>query len=206
MQGDMVNDPDMIAENERLSRWVNAWRMSLVSWSSWALNVYDSPEDKLATHCFVLDIDRRNSPSPAQFFRLRGTGVIPRTEVHEMFKEYEVPEKFIENWLEDQRGNETVQIVIISQGFVRLLYYSIRSMDVERTDGSKEFRRYLGDQDKWAPALIAAIEQGNVNGHSDYSQSILFKLTMEDTGYDLEAARRMIPEMLGRSRAIEGAE
>jgi len=78
-----------------------------------------------------------------------------------MFKEYEVPEKFIENWLEDQRGNEAVQIVIISQGFVRLLYYSIRSMDVERTDGSKEFRRHLGDQDKWVPALIAAIKQGN---------------------------------------------
>jgi len=57
MQGDMVNDPDMIAENERLSRWVNAWRMSLVSW--WVPNesafldfmLNDIRKVKLGTEC-----------------------------------------------------------------------------------------------------------------------------------------------------------
>ncbi|KAH7867818.1 uncharacterized protein C8R40DRAFT_1075331 [Lentinula edodes] len=73
------SDRDIHIANEKLSKWMNTWRMSLTSWSLWALSPNASEKDKLATHCFVLHLDHRpDAPSPAQLFRAKELDDIDR--------------------------------------------------------------------------------------------------------------------------------
>ncbi|KAF8830346.1 hypothetical protein HHX47_DHR2000724 [Lentinula edodes] len=47
------SDRDVHIANEKLSKWMNTWRMSLTSWSLWALSPNASEKDKLATHWYA---------------------------------------------------------------------------------------------------------------------------------------------------------
>ncbi|OAX37408.1 hypothetical protein K503DRAFT_237719 [Rhizopogon vinicolor AM-OR11-026] len=70
----LAKDPVGYALNTALSKWINNWRGELHRWALWAMDLANSPPDQLATHCFVIEIERRmNPPSSLQFFRVSTT-------------------------------------------------------------------------------------------------------------------------------------
>ncbi|KIK68426.1 hypothetical protein GYMLUDRAFT_237486 [Collybiopsis luxurians FD-317 M1] len=45
-----ATDRDVHLANQKLSKWINVWRMSLTQWPPWVLNPNAADKDKLATH------------------------------------------------------------------------------------------------------------------------------------------------------------
>ncbi|GAW02112.1 hypothetical protein LENED_003745 [Lentinula edodes] len=146
------SDRDVHIANEKLSKWMNTWRMSLTSWSLWALSPNASEKDKLATHCFVLHLDNRpDAPSPAQLFRLREVAVLSRSRVHDLFIEHDVSQHHIDDFLTDLRGENTVQAKELD--------------DIDRMimDGVPH-------------AFQASVEAGNITGHKQYLPFIAYSM------------------------------
>ncbi|KAF9078656.1 hypothetical protein BDP27DRAFT_1309961 [Rhodocollybia butyracea] len=140
---------------ETLSKWINAWRMSLTSWSLWALAPNASEKDKLSTHCFTLRLED-----------LAEVGVLPRTRIYELLQEEDVAQHQIDNFVGDVRGDHTVQIVVFSPGFLRFVYFSIRDIADRQAKELDEVKIRI--RDGVPLALQQSVEAGNLLGHKAY--------------------------------------
>ncbi|KAE9402768.1 hypothetical protein BT96DRAFT_974165 [Gymnopus androsaceus JB14] len=135
------------------------WRMAL-----WALSPNAFAKDKLATHCFVLGLDvRLDPPSPAQLFRLREIAVLPRTRVHELLQEQDTAQHHIDDWLKDERGDNTAQIVVFAPGLLRFLWFSIRDIGDRQNKEVDGLGRLV--MDNVPAALQAAVEIGDTSNN-----------------------------------------
>ncbi|KAH7869876.1 uncharacterized protein C8R40DRAFT_1073685 [Lentinula edodes] len=177
------SDRDIHIANEKLSKWMNTWRMSLTSWSLWALSPNASEKDKLATHCFVLHLDHRpDAPSPAQLFRLREVSVLSRSRVHDLFIEHDVSQHHIDDFLTDLRGENTVQIIVFADDLklMRLFYFSIRDIVKRQAKELDDIDRMI--MDGVPRAFQASVEAGNsypkmtVTGHKQYLPFIAYSM------------------------------
>jgi hypothetical protein len=86
---------------------------------------------------------------------------MPRTEVLRYFIDAKMDPKSVEDWKDDHRGNDTVQIIIFAGNLPRLIWFSLRDAD------SLKMSSLLAEG--WEDALTAVIESGD--GCSTFSQN-----------------------------------
>jgi hypothetical protein len=86
--------------------------------------------------------------------------VIPRTKVKERLMEVNTDESIVNNWWEDERGDDTMQIVVFTDtGLVRFLWFSMRDVEERRNREPSA----LGDTMEvlWNDSLGKAMERGD---------------------------------------------
>ncbi|KAH7916541.1 hypothetical protein BJ138DRAFT_284899 [Hygrophoropsis aurantiaca] len=155
-----AQDPTSHALNTALSRWINNWRDQLHTWSMWAFDLANHPPDRLATHCFVIELERRlNPPTPAHSFTLHGGGVESREGLIERLREIDAASDDTVACINERRGNDTAQIIVLCDDLIRFLWFSLR-------DGGASFRSH--DQalsramaTDWVSDLRDAIDTGD---------------------------------------------
>jgi len=163
--------------NATLTKWMNHWRIALTDWSVFALDMANHPRDRLSTHCFVIELElRANPPSVAQSFRMVGGEVMSRERVHqEVFVDLGMTPKQISSWKDDVRGDDTVQVVIIAEGMLRLFWFSLRDA-AKRSQGNadeKTVSKALAED--WESSLMVAIERGDDTGSRRYLEKVTAK-------------------------------
>jgi len=95
---------------------------------------------------------------------MMGGEVMTRAQVPEILLEMDSPIKFVEGWENDRRGDDTVRIVIIAEGLVRFLWFSLRDAESRRTKQSRpvetpDISNALARD--WEENLIDVIERGD---------------------------------------------
>ncbi|RDB25158.1 hypothetical protein Hypma_007661 [Hypsizygus marmoreus] len=178
----VAGDPVGTALLEGLTKWTNDWRDALQSWSLWAMNLHNYPEDRLATHIFVVELETRpgaRSTSSKKYFRMIGGKVMTREEVLQILVEMDSPARNIEAFKNDQRGNHVIQCMIIAEGMVKFLWFGQRDALTGETVSpldkkvDPEFADVLAKF--WEPAMIDAIEKGDPSMTQDFIKSVLLK-------------------------------
>ncbi|TFY66352.1 hypothetical protein EVG20_g4735 [Dentipellis fragilis] len=157
----LSTDPDGAALNAALSRWISIWRPVLMKFAVIGLNLpNNTAEDRLATHIVVIEIERRpNPPSHAKFFKLRHGAVMTNDEWAEAMTRSLATEQQVEDWRRDQRGNDTVRIVVACEDLLRFLFFSFRDGGRSEREKDREIARQLGML--WVTALRMKIEAGD---------------------------------------------
>jgi hypothetical protein len=95
---------------------------------------------------------------------------MPRTEVLRYFIDAKMDPKSVEDWKDDHRGNDTVQIIIFAGNLPRLIWFSLRDAAKRREEkdaDSLKMSSLLAEG--WEDALTAVIESGD--GCSTFSQN-----------------------------------
>jgi len=70
------------------------------------------------------------------------------------------PKVMVDTFRKDQRGNDTVQIIIICESFFRLIWFQFADVDLERARSRKSSASSLG-ADYWDDGLKDAIDAGD---------------------------------------------
>ncbi|KAA1476069.1 hypothetical protein DENSPDRAFT_932779 [Dentipellis sp. KUC8613] len=157
----LSTDPDGVALNAALSRWISIWRPVLMKFAVAGLNLpNNTAEDRLATHIVVIEIERRpHPPSHAKFFKLRHGAIMTNDEWAEaMARSLATPEQ-VEDWRRDQRGNDTVRIVVACEDLLRFLFFSFRDGGRSEREKDREVAQQLGKF--WVTALRMKIDSGD---------------------------------------------
>ena len=91
--------------------------------------------------------------------QLREVAVLPRTRVHELLQEQDTAQHHIDDWLKDERGDNTAQIVVLAPGLLRFLWFSIRDIGDRQKKEVDDLGRLV--MDNVPAALQAAVEIGD---------------------------------------------
>ncbi|KAF9227358.1 hypothetical protein BS17DRAFT_775363 [Gyrodon lividus] len=155
----LAKDPEGNALNTALSKWVNYWRDELHNWALWAMDLANNPEDRLVTHCFVIELERRNNP-PSQYlyFKMHGGGVETRESFVARLCEIDEPSDETVACVNERRGTDTVQIIVICEGLIRFLWFSLRDGGASLRGRDPALSRALAGD--WENDLIEAINTG----------------------------------------------
>ncbi|KAF9052270.1 hypothetical protein BDZ89DRAFT_423180 [Hymenopellis radicata] len=169
----IADDPDAEAMNNALSKWVNAWKLSLHSWSYWSMNLARRERDYLPTSVFFVKLTRRwDTQNSAQLFRLTEGAVLTREDIIRKMHQVGAPQDSIDSWT--VRGNDAVQIAVEAEGFLRFLWFSFRDAD----DRFKREPTRLADEmaAQWLPYLKNAIETGDTEAHHSFIENLAMDL------------------------------
>jgi hypothetical protein len=93
--------------------------------------------------------------------------VLSRAEVLQIVIDMESDHKAVEDWKNDHRGDDTVQIIIIAGSLLRLIWFSLRNAARKDADDKMILSNALADG--WEDAMIAVIESGD--GCSKFSNN-----------------------------------
>ncbi|KAG2099108.1 hypothetical protein BD769DRAFT_1008092 [Suillus cothurnatus] len=155
----LANDPASNALNTALSKWINNWRDELHNWAIWAMDLANSPPDRLATHCFVIEIERRsNPPSASQTFRMHGGGVETRASFIARLEEINEASEETVACVNERRGTDTAQIIILCEDLIRFLWFSLRDGGASLRNRDRAMSKALAEN--WQDGMISAIETG----------------------------------------------
>ncbi|KAH7924245.1 hypothetical protein BV22DRAFT_1035302 [Leucogyrophana mollusca] len=172
-----AQDPTSHALNTALSRWINNWRDELHNWCLWAFDLANHPADRLATHIFVIELERRpNPPSPSQFFKMHGGGVETREGLINGLRKIDGASDDTVACVNENRGPDTAQIVVLCEDLIRFLWFSLR-------DGGASFR----NRD---PAFSRAMAEGWVG---DMKEAVYTGDPAASKTHLMKAAMRIVP-------------
>lgn len=87
---------------------------------------------------------------------------MPRTEVLQYFIDAKTDPKSVEDWKDDHRGNDTVQIIIFAGNMPRLIWFSLRDAEKRRKEKDADNLKMSSMlAEGWEGALAAVIENGD---------------------------------------------
>ncbi|OBZ71005.1 hypothetical protein A0H81_09041 [Grifola frondosa] len=129
----LSKDKELEALNAAFSKWLDCWRNTINHYALCAHDLANHPQDRLATHCFVLEVKQRpNAPSVAQSFK---APLFLLTYVDDELTKSSPDAKQVDHWRKDYRGEDTVHTVIIfDAGTARFLWYSLGDLTQYRSD------------------------------------------------------------------------
>jgi len=155
----LAKDPEGHALNTALSKWINNWRDELHNWALWAMDLANNPEDRLATHCFVIELERRpNPPSQHLYFKMHGGGVETRESFISHLREIDEASDETVACVNERRGTDTAQIIILCEDSIRFLWFSLRDGGASLRRRDSALSRALAED--WESDLIEAINTG----------------------------------------------
>ncbi|KAL4254243.1 MYND-type zinc finger protein samB [Abortiporus biennis] len=103
----MEKDEELRLWDKELTEWLSYWRRTLQSYSLMSMDLPNSPDDKLATHCMVLQLEyRENPPSPALRYSLVHGDVMSRAQFGDLLRTCDATEETVQKWLNDKRGDQ----------------------------------------------------------------------------------------------------
>lgn len=158
----MAGDDNIRELNANLNHWLSYWQKTVHTYALIALNLSNSRPDKLATHCFAIEIEYKpHTPRRAQCFQLNWGDVLTRAEIVEHLRQQRCQEEDIQSWLRDQRGDRTVQIAIfLKGGTCRFQWFCILEELWERERRiNKEGAQFLAEN--WVDPLANAFDTGH---------------------------------------------
>ncbi|KAF8135426.1 hypothetical protein EV363DRAFT_1415316 [Boletus edulis] len=155
----LAKDPEANALNTALSKWINNWRFELHNWAVWAMDLANNPEDRLATHCLVIELERRpNPPSQSLYFKMHGGDIVTRERFLARLRELDELDDEIVASVNERRSNDTAQIIVICEDLIRFLWFSLRDGGASLRQRDSAFSRALAQG--WERDLIEAINTG----------------------------------------------
>lgn len=83
-----------------------------------------------------------------------------REEFVELMRKLEGTEEDIKDWVEDMRGDHTMEICVVAEDAMRFLFFSLRDLSPYR-DMDKAASRRLSDT--WAETLTILVETGDTS-------------------------------------------
>jgi len=157
---DTIDNPEDASLYAELTHWKNEWSGALRYISLWAFDLVNNPRDRLATHCMMIQIEPRSTrPSRARAFTMLHGQVLSRHAFLGLCDKNKAPTEMIDIFKKDQRGNDAVQIIIICEGFFRLIWFQFPEVELEHARSKKPSVSALG-ADYWDEGLKDAIEAG----------------------------------------------
>ncbi|KAG8213929.1 hypothetical protein J3R82DRAFT_10675 [Butyriboletus roseoflavus] len=159
MPGGCLEDPQTTVHFYSLSKWINNWRFELQNWALWALDLANNPEDRLATHCLVIELERRpNPPNQSLYFQMHSGDIMTRESFLARMRALDkLNDEFVSR-VNERRSNDTAQIIVTCEDLVRLLWFSLRDGGASLRQRDPAFSRALSDD--WERKLIEAINTG----------------------------------------------
>ncbi|EED78387.1 predicted protein [Postia placenta Mad-698-R] len=130
-----LSDHDAKNLDKDFTKWLDCWRNTLTTIAPFAFDLANHPDDRLATHCMYIEVER--SPSALileQSFKMLGGTIFTRDEVVERFHELDATEEQIEDWKNDNRGDHTVHIIIQFYDLMRFLWFSLIDLSEYKED------------------------------------------------------------------------
>ncbi|KAI0074651.1 hypothetical protein K474DRAFT_1516669 [Panus rudis PR-1116 ss-1] len=155
--------------NRDITTWLDFWRNSVTYWALIAMDLANSPRDKLATHCFFIELDYRpNQPTKAQIFQLSDAAVLTREEFAKYMRDSDTDEELVQEWLKDQRGPNTVHVCICHvAGTARFLWFDCPNLHESREDPETSKALAEGWRDVMAYSLDTGKGAIGMNGLMD---------------------------------------
>ncbi|KAI9569653.1 hypothetical protein HD554DRAFT_2171095 [Boletus coccyginus] len=172
----LAKDPEASILNTALSKWINNWRFELHNWAVWAMDLANNPEDRLATHSLVIELERRPNPqNQSLYFKMRGGDIMTRERFLARLRALdELNDEFVAS-VNEQRNNDTAQIIVVCEDLVRLLWFSIRDGGASLRQRDPAFSRALSQD--WERGLIKAINTGQPASSGVHSLTAKSKVT-----------------------------
>ncbi|KIJ67777.1 hypothetical protein HYDPIDRAFT_107272 [Hydnomerulius pinastri MD-312] len=160
LRDSLAKDPEGNALNTQLSKWINNWRDQLHTWALWAMDLTNHPPDRLATHLIAIELERHpNPPNQSLYFKMHGGGVETRESFIERLREIDEATEETVACINERRGPDTCQIVIICEDLIRFLWFSLRDGGASMRAREPEMSRLLAED--WVYGMIDAINTGN---------------------------------------------
>ncbi|CAL1707227.1 unnamed protein product [Somion occarium] len=137
----MAENEDYAELNHALNEWLNFWRMLIHNIGVVAMDLGNHPDDRLATHVWVLELERRpEAATPVHLFKLTKASIMSREEVAQLLREKETSEEDVQEWVNDNRGDHTLHTAVFVEDHVRFMWVSFRSL-VDYKSNPEESRR-----------------------------------------------------------------
>ncbi|KIY44573.1 hypothetical protein FISHEDRAFT_77484 [Fistulina hepatica ATCC 64428] len=139
---------------------------------------------------------RDGEQPPEKLFQMVHGEIITRDELQRYFEETDCPSNFLENWKQDQRGDNCIQIAIDAEGFTRLLWAQFRDIEVRLAQKQSEVGRLIVEN--WVEDLTDAIDKGNVDSVDDHPRRVAVRTAMKELppGTSAKAIKRRIKKRL----------
>lgn len=164
----LSQDHDAKNLDKDFTKWLNCWRNTLTTIAPFAFDLANHPDDRLATHCMYIEVERNPSAlTLEQSFKMLGGTILTRDEVVERFHELDATEEQIEDWKNDNRGDHTVHIIIRFYDLMRFLWFSLIDLSEYKEDKKTSAMLAAG----WSEALMSSIETGirpDIGGSKSY--------------------------------------
>jgi len=172
--------PDASASHEwrAMSKFIDAWKGVLTSWSCWALDLSNHPKDRLQSHIFFLEFEARSKPPsrPLQSYRMVGGHVLSRQDFRQRMVDLDMGDEQIAEWESDVRGVDTVQVAMYCHGphpLMRWLYFSLRDGGEDLRSTPPEFSRVISEN--WQEKLTDIMETGQIERSSTHVKDALME-------------------------------
>ncbi|KZP30281.1 hypothetical protein FIBSPDRAFT_126375 [Athelia psychrophila] len=151
------------------SHWKNAWNGALRYIAIWSMDLANTPPDRLATHCVMIEIESRpNPPSRAKSFVMTSGRVLTRDAFFALCKENKGPEKLIETFETDQTSNNnTVAVILKCETFFRQIWFGYTDAEIASARARNLDVSELS-ADYWDDGLKDAIDAGDPSGIQRY--------------------------------------
>jgi hypothetical protein len=144
------------------------------------MDLANHPEDRLATHCLVIELERRRDPpNQSLYFKMHGGDVMTRERFLARLRALNELNDEIVASVNERRSNDTAQIIVICEDLVRLLWFSLRDGGVSLRQRDPAFSRALAQD--WECDLIEAISTGQPASSSMHSLKARSRVTSSPT-------------------------
>ncbi|KAH0827859.1 hypothetical protein J3R83DRAFT_3486 [Lanmaoa asiatica] len=141
------------------------------------MDLANNPEDRLATHCLVIELERHpNPPNQSLYFKMHGGDIMTRESFLARLRALNdsLNDEIVAS-VTEQRNNDTAQIIVICEDLVRFLWFSIRDGGTSLRQRDPAFSRALSED--WQRDLIEAIDTGEPASSSVHGLRANLKVT-----------------------------
>ncbi|KAK7685180.1 hypothetical protein QCA50_011543 [Cerrena zonata] len=141
-QRDVAENEETAELNYELNKWLKFWRMYIHNLGVQVMDLANHPPDRLATHVWVLILDR-DYETNLQSFRMKcdRAEIWTREEATQYMRDTGASEENISDWYDDNRGDHTLHTAIFVGSYVRFMWISFRTLDDYRNKTPEESRR-----------------------------------------------------------------